>query len=73
MCAGCTQSPGPRRGKTVAGHTIWSRATARAIDLAISSGLFLAPRRVLLEMAAERKRQADEPGAAGEMELLKAA
>jgi hypothetical protein len=51
----------------------WSRATACAIDLAISSGLFLAPRRVLLEMAAELKRQADEPAAAGEMELLKAA
>jgi hypothetical protein len=51
----------------------WSRATARAIDSAILSGLFLAPRRVLLEMAAELKRQADEPAAAGEMELLKAA
>ena len=51
----------------------WSRATARAIDLAISSGLFLAPRQVLLEMAAELKRQADEPAAAREMELLKAA
>jgi len=51
----------------------WSRATARAIDLAISSGLFLAPRRVLLEMAAELRRQADEPAAAGDMELLKAA
>jgi len=51
----------------------WSRATARAIDLAISSGLFLAARRVLLEMAAELRCQADEPAAAGEMELLKAA
>ena len=51
----------------------WSRATARAIDLAISSGLFLAPRRVLLEMAAELKRQADEPAATGKVELLKAA
>ena len=46
---------------------------SRAIDSAILSGLFLAPRRVLLEMAAELKRQADEPAAAGEMELLKAA
>jgi hypothetical protein len=51
----------------------WSRATARAIDLAIASGLFLAPRRVLLEMAAELKRQAEEPAEAGAMELLKAA
>jgi len=51
----------------------WSRATARAIDLAISSGLFLAPRRVLLGMAVELRHQADEPAAAGEMELLKAA
>jgi len=50
----------------------WSRATARAIDLAISSGLFLAPR-VLLGMAVELRHQADEPAAAGEMELLKAA
>jgi len=50
-----------------------SRATVRAIDLAISSGLFLASRRILLEMAAELRRQAEEPAAAGETELLKAA
>lgn len=50
----------------------WSRAMARAIDLAISSGLFLASRRVLREMAAELKRQA-EKAVVEEMELLKAA
>jgi hypothetical protein len=32
-------------------------ATQAAIDLSIRSGLFLAPRRVLLDMAAELKRQ----------------
>jgi hypothetical protein len=35
----------------------WSGATGRAIDLSIRSGLFLAPRRVLLDMAAETNQQ----------------
>ncbi len=38
----------------------WSRAAERAIDLSISSGLFLAPRLVLLDMAARLKKQSEE-------------
>ena len=52
----------------------WSRATAHAIDLAILSGLFLAPRRVVLEMAAKPKQQTEKAAVKEEeMELLKAA
>jgi len=44
----------------------WSRATQRTIDLAITSGLFLAPGRVLLDMEAEfRLRAAVASFAAG--------
>jgi len=37
-----------------------ARATERAIELAISSGLFLAPRRILLDMAAQLKKRAEQ-------------
>jgi len=37
-----------------------ARATDRAIELSISSGLSPAPRRILLDMAAQLKKQAEE-------------
>ncbi len=50
----------------------WSEATVRAIDLAINSGLLLAPRRLLLSMAAELKSHTEKPIVI-HMDLLKTA
>lgn len=50
----------------------WGLSITRAIDLAIASGLFLAPRRVLLEMAETLKHES-EKAVAGGMELPRAA
>ncbi len=50
-----------------------SRAAERAIDLAILSGLFLAPRRVLLEMALKLEREVEEAAQTEQVEMAKAA
>jgi hypothetical protein len=65
-----SKSPSPLASH---GACDWRRATERAIELAISTGLILAPRRILLDMAAEFKRQAEEVPKAEQIEGLLAA